>query len=127
MRRRRLFLVYALSLFLLFGLTDMNLFSGYTTVGDAALYAIGRHCPNLATLDLSLCVAISDDGLSALVGSAAADGPLSFSSCGGGARQLTSLGLRYTNVTDKTLFCLAANCHQLAHLDLKGIDNVERK
>jgi hypothetical protein len=76
--------------------------------------------------------------LSALVGSAAADGPLSFSSCGGGGscgggscgsgvRQLTSLGLRYTNVTDKTLFCLAANCHQLTHLDLKGIDNVVRK
>ncbi len=99
----------------------MNLFSGYTTVGDAALYAIGRHCPNLATLDLSLCVAISDDGLAALVGLAAADGPLSFSSCGGGgSRHLTSLGLRYTNVTDKTLFCLAANCHQLTHLDLKG-------
>ena len=64
---------------------------------------------------------MSDDGLLALTGAGGLPGP--------GCRRrvlcrLTSLSLRYTNITDAALFALAASCPDLAQLDLKGCRGV---
>jgi hypothetical protein len=94
---------------------------GYTNISNESLYSMGRHCPTLTSLDLSLCVAVSDDGLTALTGAGKLPGPR-----GGGGRlsRLAYLSLRYTNVTDAALFALAASCPELAQLDLKGCRGV---
>ena len=83
---------------------------------DDVLYALassllanntGNGCnPVLTSLNLNFLSNISDKGLKAVLGA-------------GGGRSLTRVSLRYTGITDQSLYRLAASCPHLAELDLK--------
>jgi hypothetical protein len=74
-------------------------------VGDASLYAIATHCPNLALLGVAACHRISDDGLLAV---AIALGP-----------SLLALDIHdVPRVSDMGVYHIASHCHNLEYLNV---------
>eukprot|EP00698_Gefionella_okellyi_P012859 TRINITY_DN3496_c0_g1_i1.p1 TRINITY_DN3496_c0_g1~~TRINITY_DN3496_c0_g1_i1.p1 ORF type:complete len:627 (+),score=97.22 TRINITY_DN3496_c0_g1_i1:1339-3219(+) len=81
-------------------LTLLNL-SGCDMLTDAALDAMGKHCPRLCNLSVERCE-ITDRGVCSLT-----------SSC----LHLTALDISYCrDVTDSSLFCIGAYCRELETL-----------
>jgi hypothetical protein len=80
---------------------------------DAVLYALaasisasGGGSSALTALNLNFLSNISDSGLQALMAA-------------GGGQNLSRVSLRYTSITDQSLYRLAASCPHLIELDLK--------
>lgn len=108
----------------------------YMPITDASLIAISTHCPGLQLLDTVICRNISDIGLIAIslrcfgllhvdLGCTYTDlitdtGIISISiNCRG---LLTLFIPEYIKVTDNSMLSLAANCHLLQQLDVRGCD-----
>lgn len=74
-----------------------------TAVTDKQLAQIGIGCPNLTSIDLSGCAAITDEGILALVK---------------GCKKLETINLQGTSIKDKGVMAIADNCPELTSLNL---------
>lgn len=83
--------------------------SGVEAVTDQFLVTIATHCHNLKLLGLKGCKQVTDFGLCEIARCCS-------------LKRLVLAGIH--NVTDKTIFALANNCHYLTEIYLNGCSNV---